>query len=419
MRKNLKNSPLAIVLSLCFMLIACGRSARHEAHAETYTCPMHPTVVSDAQGVCPVCSMDLVRKARPGEEVQITGELAQLTKSPNEVVLSSVKTTKGQFRRMESSLEVQGVVSYDPGNIHSISAKVGGRLEQVFIKYDFQSIQKGKKIAEIYSPELVTAFRELLYIVNKDSDNSALITSAKQKLYLLGATDKQIQNALLRNEVTSNFSIYSPYSGYIIRDPQRNVPSSPSSQEDKMTGASVGPTSSMVGSAGELVKEGDYVTRGQTLFSVVDQGAMRIELNLPLSQAVNIRLYDEVDLSLGGNETAKAKIDFLQPFSVQDKEFIKVRLKLQHKGMRIGQLVRATITVRTEQGLWIPRNAVVDLGSDKIIFVKEGDVLKPRKVQTGSSSGEWIHVREGLSTADEFAANAQYLMDSDSFIKLK
>jgi membrane fusion protein, copper/silver efflux system len=83
---------LPIILLL--ILVSCTNNKEQTQHTETYTCPMHPTVISDKQGTCPVCGMDLVRKVRPGEEVKMTEDLARLIKSPNEVVVASIKTVK-------------------------------------------------------------------------------------------------------------------------------------------------------------------------------------------------------------------------------------------------------------------------------------------------------------------------------------
>ena len=123
---------------------------------------MHPTVIANKPGVCPVCGMDLVRKANAGEEVKITEELARLIKSPNEVVVASTKTVRGEFKSMEISMDLNGIVSYDTRNIYTIPSRTSGRIEKVFLKYNFQAVVKGQKVAEVYSPELINAQRELI-----------------------------------------------------------------------------------------------------------------------------------------------------------------------------------------------------------------------------------------------------------------
>ena len=209
-----------ISIFLFLILASCADKGASHEH-DTYTCPMHPTVISDKPGTCPVCGMDLVRKARPGEEVKITEDLARLIKSPNETIVASIRTIKGEFKSMPVSLEVQGIVTYDTRYIYTIPARIGGRLEKVFLKYAFQKVRKGQKVAEIYSPELLTAQRELLYLIENDPANLEIIESAKSKLYLLGATKSQVDEMIQSKEAVVTFSIYSPYDGYVIREDQQ------------------------------------------------------------------------------------------------------------------------------------------------------------------------------------------------------
>ena len=184
---NFQLSTFNLIL-LMLIAIACSPKDSTHDHTDTYTCPMHPTVVSDRPGVCPVCAMDLVRKGRPGEEVKITEDLAKLIKSPNEVVLASIKTAKAEYKSMEVILTIQGVVTYDTRNIYTIPARVGGRLEKVFLKYNYQRVRKGQKVAKIYSTELVNAQREFLYLLKNDPGNQFLIDAAKSKGLFSGYT---------------------------------------------------------------------------------------------------------------------------------------------------------------------------------------------------------------------------------------
>src|SRR5687767_3284996 len=185
MKKNLKNNSIILAIVALLTLASCGAGGNHVEHADTYTCPMHPTVVSDRPSTCPVCGMDLVRKARSGEEVEITEDLAKVLKSPNEIVIASIKTIKAEYKSVPSSVEAQGLVTYDTRNIFTIPSRVGGRLEKIYLKYEFQPVSKGQKIAEIYSPELITAQRELLFLVENDAENKSLLDGAKNKLGLL------------------------------------------------------------------------------------------------------------------------------------------------------------------------------------------------------------------------------------------
>lgn len=430
MKRNWRNN-LIIWVILLITLISCGQGGDHAEHADTYTCPMHPTVISDRPSTCPVCGMDLVRKARAGEEVEITEDLAKLLKSPNETVIASIKTIKGQYKTMPSKVNAQGVVTYDTRNIYTISSRVGGRLEKIYLKYAFQSVSKGQKIAEVYSPELITAQRELLFLLENDSENKSMIDAGKSKLELLGLSKAQIDNLIQKKETSNTFNVYSQYSGYLITDspapttsPSMSVPATGSSggMGDGMGSSSSGTTASTAtnqsANSGQVVREGDYVSAGQTLFTIVSASSLRIELDLPASQAVSIKKGTPLDLNYGGGVTQKSTVDFVQPFFSEGQDFVKLRVYNNAvKDLHIGHLVTAEISLPATESLWVPKVAVLDLGNEKIVFIKDRGMLKPKKVITGIVSDDQIEIRSGLASSDEIAANAQYLIDSESFIK--
>lgn len=390
MSKNWKNSWPILLLVALLMMTSCGKESGHSDHSDTYTCPMHPAVVADRPGTCPVCGMDLVPKARTGEKIEITEDLSRLLKSPNENIVASVKTVRGQYKAVSITASAQGVVTYDTRNIASIAARSGGRLETVYLKSVYQPVRKGQKIATLYSPELITAQRELVFLLENDPENTAIIDASRRKLILLGLTARQINHVIETKEVQKTISIFSSHSGYVVSA----SPGSP------------------------LIKGGDYVSPGQTLFTVVSPDALRLELNLPGSYSGMVRVGNQVTADTGTGQMTNATVDFIQPFFTDGQEFLKMRVYLREtENLFIGQLVNATIHLGSSEALWVPKETVVDLGTRKVVFVKERGVLKPREVTTGNQSEGLTEISAGLSTTDEIAANAQYLVDSESFIK--
>lgn len=414
------------------LVTSCNKGGEHAEHADTYICPMHPTVISNKPSTCPVCGMDLVRKARAGEEVEITEDLSKLLKSPNETVVASIKTIKGEYKSMPISTEAQGIVTYDTRNIYTIPTRIGGRLEKVYLKYAFQQVQKGQKVAEIYSPELLTAQRELIFLLENDSENQAIILSAKERLRLLGANDSQINDLIKSKEPKNTFAIYSPYDGYIISDSQQTPVAPMTSQKaststggmsDGMGGnttasSQTASSSSTTNSSDLLIREGSYVTSGQTLFRIVNPAALRVELNIASTLTGTVKKGGKVMLDYGDNHSDDGTIDFVQPFYNEGQEFLTVRVYTKNTDrLHIGHFVKAMIESSTVEALWVPKEAILDLGIEEVVFIKEKNVFKPKKIVTGARTENQIEVKQGLSSSDEIASNAQYLIDSESFVK--
>jgi membrane fusion protein, copper/silver efflux system len=425
MKKNWRNS-IAIAWLILVVIFACSKRDDHGEHTDVYTCSMHPTVISDKPGNCPVCGMDLVRKARSGEEIKISEDLGRLMKSPNEVVVASIKTIKPEFKSMPASINAVGVVTYDTRNIFTVPARVGGRVEKMYLKYEFQKVDKGQKIADVYSPELITAQRQLLYLLDNDSENVQLIEGAKRRLQLLGFSAAQIGNLSSQKQPSSTIAIYSPYSGYVITNGV-TPPVSPIAAQPADANAMGGmtSTSSKSNATSEsalpspmLIREGDYVTAGQTLLKVVNTAALRLELDLPGAYAGLMRMGQRIQIDYGDGNMSDATVDLVQPFFNEGENFLKIRAYTPKvKEFHIGLLVAAKLVLPSNESLWVPREAVLDLGTSRIVFIKDREVLKPKKITTGIRSGDWIEVTGGLASSDEIAFNAQYLVDSESFIK--
>ena len=406
---------------MVLIAVGCAHRRDESASADQYTCPMHPTVVSPTQGACPVCGMDLVRKARAGEELKLTEDLLRLLPSPSEWVVAATRTVKGSYRSVAIAVELPAVITYDTRRVQALSSRVSGRLERVFIRYAQQPVRKGQKVAEVYSPEMLTAQRELLFLATQDSGNAPLIQAAKEKLRLLGATQEQIDAWLQQGEVDPRFTITSPVDGYVILpdgSPADAATATPASSAGMMEGSET-PASSVSSPAaggGSLIREGEYVRRGQTLFTIAGKDAFRVELSVPAERLSLIKRGDKVIVKPEGMAELTARVSMIEPFFAAGAAFLKVRVNLQHGGLRVGQLATVTFMTSSAESLWLPQDAVYGLGAATVVFVKERGVFKPRRIVPGERADGWIEVRRGLTSADEVAAQAAYLVDSESFI---
>jgi len=436
MRKKLKNSILYLFAFLVLVsLNACNREEGAHAAEDhtTYTCPMHPEIVRDAPGSCPVCGMDLVPVSQSGDssEAVITEDLAFLLQPANNSVISSVATTRPEQKSVQAAVEMEGIITYDPRSVYTIPARVSGRIEQLYIKYNFQPVSKGQKLLEIYSPDLITAQKELLYLVQSAPEDMQLIEASKQKLRLIGATDAQISRLLRSGEASYTFAIYSPYDGYAIglnSPAPATTPGTsqlpPSGGMNSMGGGSgSNPTAATAPDQNIQLREGMYVSAGQPLLQVVNPRQLWAEFNIPAGQVNAIAKGTAVAITFPQlpDEKLEAKVDFLQPFYQAGENFAKVRVYLpgNQKAAMVGQLVSAKANYKTAPALWVPKAAVLDIGTRSVAFRKVKDVFEPVAVTIGTTEGDETQIVEGLQQEDIIAANAQFLVDSESFIKLR
>ena len=85
----------------------------------------------------------------------------------------------------------------------------------------------------------------------------------------------------------------------------------------------------------------------------------------------------------------------------------------------VGQLVTASFGKSSDSSMWIPSSARLDLGTREIAFIKRRGVFRPKEIVSGRQSGEWIEVSKGLEAGDSVAYNAQFMVDSEGFIKVR
>lgn len=413
MKKKLNGKRWIIVLMVS--LLGCTGQQASEA-GDTYTCPMHPTVISDKPGVCPVCAMDLVRKARAGEEVRITEDLARLLQDPSAAITSSMSVIRATYDKRMLETTSDGLVTYDTRRIHRVASRIGGRIEKMNVRFIYQRVKAGEVVAELYSPAMQEAQREYLLVLEQEGAGSPLTDAAARKLLLLGATQQQVDNLKATGKFSTRFPVRSQYKGFVVTEEQPTAPASATSAASMNAMGSTTPASAEAATS-DLIREGMYVAAGQTLFSVVDDDAVRIELSVEPIAASMLRVDADVQFISPNGAVHQATVDFIQPYFENNQPFVRVRLYVRESdSFRIGELVRGRILLGEVEGLWLPREALLNLGTDWIVFKKIRGVFKPMRVTIGHQTGSWVEVN-GLTSGDEVASQAQYLVDSESFVK--
>ena len=413
---HIKTTVLYLFVVLAVIVTGCNPSDKGKnavaAGKQQYRCPMHHEIVRDKPGNCPICGMDLVPFG--GEEKDVVDvNLNTALKPTNSYVISTIPTIAIQHSEEQIEVEALGTVQYDTREVGSIAARVNGRIEKLYLRYTFQDVSKGQKIMDIYSPELLTAQQNLLFLIKNDAANTSFITAAKEKLLLLGMSNEQLQQVMQSGKPSLTVPVYSNYNGHIHDALSMNVPISPPSP---MNNAEPITTREL------MLKEGMYVQKGQTLLSVYNPHKLWAVLNIYAEDQSLIKTGNTVRIvpETAPGKDFRAKIDFIEPFFKEGSKTLTARVYFENHEMNmpVGSQVKATIFGNKITADWLPKDAVISLGLDKVVFKKYNGVFKAVKIKTGVSYNNKILIIDGLSPYDEVAANAQFLMDSESFIKV-
>lgn len=397
----------------CGMDLVKMEPTEHDAQkAVEYTCPMHPEILREKPGTCPICGMDLVKKETDSKKVGDI-ELESLLKPTNEFVVSSVPVTTIEQRGEQIEIEALGNIAYDTRQVGSISARVSGRIEKLYVRYRYQKISKGQRVLDIYSPELLTAQQNLLFLLKNDAENITFIQAAKDKLLLLGMSREQLQQVIQSGKPSLSIAVYSNYSGHI---------------HEATNGGSMNTASGNMRDISLIteelsLKEGMYVQKAQSVFSVFNPDRAWAVLNI---YGENQSLVKKGNTARVVPETApdkdfRATIDFVEPFYRKESKTLTARVYFNNSALKIpiGSQVKATIFGDTKEAYWLPKEAVLSLGMDKVVFQKTGGGFQAKKISAGITHGKHIQIVNGLTAKDSVAVNAQFLMDSESFIKVK
>lgn len=172
-----------------------------------------------------------------------------------------------------------------------------------------------------------------------------------------------------------------------------------------------------------LIREGQYVQTGQTLFRVVNPGRLWAEFRLYARDAGGVKAGDPLTISFDGTgmPTQSARVSLVVPFIEGNGQFVTIRANLPGgRNVRVGQLVRAQIRRGRSEGLWLPATAVLDLGREQVVFLQgeAANTYRPIRVQTGLQANGYVAVLSGLSEGQTVARNAQFLIDSESFVNV-
>ncbi len=341
----------------------------------------------------------------------------------NEIVISNQETIKPTIRELGNNISTEGYIAFDERRYNKISMRFGGRIEKLYVKYNYQYVKKGEKIMELYSPELNTIEEEYIHHLKNVSDND-LVQITKKKMLLLGISESEILTIEKTRKPLDLITIYNSYEGYVLFDATEAKGNSNSSFTQNGMNMGIVLAQNKYGTqvSSTQIKEGSYVNEGQTLFIVNDFKEVWAIAAFDSKEESQIKINSSVKVSseLTG-DTVSANINFIEPVYKAGQKFTQARIYLKNEKQqyKINSLVIIQVSTG-EKKMSVPGSAVLDLGKMKIVWVKTGKKqFEARNVITGGETKGLTEIISGITGKDEIAKDAGYLIDSESLIKSK
>jgi Cu(I)/Ag(I) efflux system membrane fusion protein len=402
---------------------------------QLYTCGMHPNVIQEGPGNCPICGMKLVplksasatssgeRKIaywrapmdpnyiseKPGKspmgmdlvpvyEDQVQGTV--ITIDPATIQNIGVRTATVQRRDLSRSIVTNGVVTTDEARTFRINPKVSGWIEKLYVNQTGNLIQKGERLLDLYSPELVSAQEEYLLAYkgynalstspSAMTQNAArdLLTAARERLKYWDITDSQIADLESSGKVSRIMTIYSPATGIVTH---------------------------------KNAVEGGYAKVGMDLFQIADLSEVWVETQVYEYELLWVKLGQDamIEVPSEPGKVLHGKVRYIYPYLDPKTRTATVRLAFPNPNydLKLDMYAEVQLDTRIRRNtLAVPREAVVRSGKRNMVFQSLGDgKFLPRQIQLGlEADGSQYEVLSGLNEGDKIVTSAQFLLDSEA-----
>jgi Cu(I)/Ag(I) efflux system membrane fusion protein len=433
----------SLLIAASLLAIACGRDAPPSSLGEPaveqvhdlYTCGMHPNVIQEGPGACPICGMDLTpvrdadtaparttRERSPGErnieywvapmdptyisdrpgkspmgmdlvpvyEDEARGDAAPGTVSidPRVVQNMGVRIEPARRQTVFRHLRSIGEVEVGEDRISVVNLRFSGWVEQIHVDKTGEPVDRGQPLFEIYSPDLVAAQEEFLLALRAQGPQSGLARSARRKLELLDLAQQDIASIARSGAVQRTLPIRSPRTGHVLE---------------------------------KQVVEGARVVAGQDLYQIGDLTRIWVRAEVYEFDApwVEVGQPAHMELSYQQGRVLEGKVAYIYPTLNKVSRTLTIRMEFENPDMRLKPGMFATVRIqyrREDDVLAIPTEAILDSGTRKIVFIAVGDGhFEPREIVTGLTGDRRLtEVISGIEEGELIVASGQFLLDSES-----
>ncbi len=356
-----------------------------------WTCSMHPQIRDDGPGSCPICGMELILVESEGSDTDYGPESQVMSEAA--LKIADVETSVIVLKAPIKEIYLSGRIAADERRINEITAHFPGRIETLKVNYTGQYVRKGQVLATIYSPELVSAQKELFEALNYRVTNPQLYQAARNKFKLWMITENQIKQIEESGKIQYYLDILSPGSGTVTI---RNI------------------------------AKGDYVKEGTSMFQIIDLSHIWVILDAYESDIPWIKLNDNIKIQIKSvpGQTFTGKVTFIDPILDSKTRVTRIRAELNNRdgilrpGMFVSGRLNAMLPGKKEM-LVVPKTAVLWTGKKSIVYIKEKNtsgqhVFTYREITIGENTGSYYVVKDGLTKGEEVVTNGVFKIDASA-----
>ncbi len=352
-----------------------------------WTCAMHPQIRMNEPGDCPICGMDLIPLAQSSS---ISVDPAMIHLSKEAAQLANVMTSFVTKEKAVKEVRLYGKVQADERLLQSQVAHIPGRIEKLLVNFTGEQVKEGQKLAEIYSPELITAQQELLETSKTKELQPELYEASREKLRLWKLTDDQIETIEKSGQVKSIIDVVSNTNGVVTT---------------------------------LMVNNGDYVSQGTALFKIADLSKVWILFDAYESDLQFLSKGGKISFTLQAlpGKEYKGTIVFVDPVIDPVTRVAKVRVETGNASGNLKPEMFATGIISSNlaeyrNSVVIPRSAVLWTGKRSLVYVKQPEteeaLFKMREVELGPMLGESYVITDGLNEGEEIVTSGTFSVDA-------
>jgi Cu(I)/Ag(I) efflux system membrane fusion protein len=353
-----------------------------------YVCPMHPQIVRDEPGSCPICGMDLVEKLMD----PMTGKHPEVGLTPAIIQTMGVRTAYAEKGTLWKFIRTVGRIEYDETRLAHVHPRADGWIEGLSLRAEGEPVRKGQELAELYAPDILSAQVDFLLALDPQPRGVAQVKAEKARnlLRLLDVPDAVIAEIQQTRETRNTIPILSPIDGIVTQ---------------------------------LMAREGMYVTPGSEMFTVADLSRVWVMVDVFEHQIEWLKpgLTAEISVPAHPGRTWEGEVDYLYPELDPKTRTLQVRLTFPNPDLVLKPNMFAEVKIYggpAHDRLKIPQEALIVTGERESVVKALGEGrFQPVDVVIGMQRGGEVEILSGLSEGDEIVVSGQFLIDSEASLR--